>query len=54
MFKNNVYSWATRLGKLIRLKYEKSDTNLLPKRGLEKPQIRTHNADEGKGDEEED
>ena len=54
MFKNNVYSWATRLGKLIRLKYEKSDTNLLPKRGLEKPQIRTHNADEGKGDEDED
>ena len=53
MFKNYVYSWATRLGKLIRLKYEKSDTNLLPKRGLQKPQIRTANIEEGKNEEDE-
>ena len=54
MFKNYVYSWATRLGKLIRLKYEKSDTNLLPKRGLQKPQIRTANIEEEKNEDEED
>ena len=53
MFKNYVYSWATRLGKLIRLKYEKSDTNLLPKRGLQKPQIRTANIEEERNDDEE-
>ena len=41
MFKNYVYTWATKLGKLIRLKFEKSDTNLLPKRGLAKPQTKT-------------
>ena len=41
MFKNYVYSWATRLGKLIKLKYEKGDTNLLPRRGLDKPKNRT-------------
>ena len=43
LFKNYVYSWSTRLGKLIRLKFEKGDINLLPKRGLEKPQTRTAN-----------
>jgi hypothetical protein len=42
MFKNYVYSWATRLSKLIRLKFEKSDTNLLPKRGLERPRSKTY------------
>ena len=41
MFKNYVYTWATKLGKLIRLKFEKSDTNLLPRRGLPKPQTKT-------------
>ena len=40
-FKNHVYQWATRLGKLIRLKYQKSDKNLLPKRNLERPQDKT-------------
>ena len=40
-FKNHVYEWATRLGKLIRLKYQKSDKNLLPKRNLERPQDKT-------------
>ena len=54
MFKNYVYSWATKLGKLIRLKYEKSDTNLLPKRGVKKPIIRSANVEEDKNDEEED
>ena len=54
MFKNYVYSWATKLGKLIRLKFEKSDTNLLPKRGLPKPVIRTANIEENKNEEEED
>ena len=58
-FKNYVYSWATRLGKLIRLKFEKSDANLLPKRGLEKPKTRTvvvekENKEEGEEYEEED
>jgi hypothetical protein len=53
MFKNYVYSWATKLGKLIRLKFEKSDTNLLPKRGLQKPQIRTANVEEEKNEEDE-
>ncbi len=43
LFKNYVYSWATRLGKLIRLKYEKGDINLLPRRGLEKPKTITAN-----------
>ena len=41
MFKNYVYSWATKLGKLIRLKFEKGDINLLPKRGLPKPPTKT-------------
>ena len=41
MFKNYVYSWATKLGKLIRLKFEKGDVNLLPKRGLPKPPAKT-------------
>ena len=40
-FKNYVYTWATKLAKLIRLKFEKTDHNLLPKRGLEKPKDRT-------------
>ena len=48
MFKNYVYSWATKLGKLIRLKFEKGDLNLLPKRGLEKPKIRTAIVEEEK------
>ena len=40
-FKEYVYSWATRLGKLIRLKYQKSDPNLLPKRNLDRPPDKT-------------
>ena len=40
-FKNYVYSWACRLGKLIRLKYQKSDPNLLPKRNLDRPPDKT-------------
>ena len=40
-FKEYVYSWACRLGKLIRLKYQKSDPNLLPRKGLERPQDKT-------------
>ena len=53
MFKNYVYTWATKLGKLIKLKYEKSDTNLLPKRGLQKPVIRSANIEENKNEDEE-
>ena len=54
-FKNYVYSWATKLAKLIRLKFAKSDINLLPRRGLEKPQDRTFAAadDENKKEPEE-
>ena len=44
-FKNYVYSWACRLGKLIRLKYQKSDPNLLPKRNLERPPDKTAQTD---------
>ena len=40
-FKNYVFSWATRLGKLIRLKYQKYDKNLLPRKRLERPQDKT-------------
>ena len=40
-YKNYVYSWACRLGKLIRLKYQKSDPNLLPRRNLERPPDKT-------------
>ena len=40
-FKQYVYSWATRLGKLIRLKYQKSDPNLAPRKRLERPQDKT-------------
>ena len=40
-FKEYVYSWACRLGKLIRLKYQKSDINLLPRKNLERPQDKT-------------
>ena len=40
-FKNYVYSWACRLGKLIRLKYQKSDPNLAPRKRLERPQDKT-------------
>jgi hypothetical protein len=40
-FKNYVYSWACRLGKLIRLKYQKSDPNLKPRQRLERPQDKT-------------
>ena len=40
-FKEYVYSWATRLGKLIRLKYQKSDPNLAPRKRLERPQDKT-------------
>ena len=43
LFKNYVYSWATKLGKLIRLKYEKGDVNLLPRRGFDKPKTITAN-----------
>lgn len=54
LFKNYVYSWATRLAKLIRLKYEKTDPNLLPRRGLEKPQPKTANVQTEKKIKEED
>ena len=40
-FKQYVYSWATRLGKLIRLKYQKSDPSLAPRKRLERPQDKT-------------
>ena len=40
-FQNYVYSWACRLGKLIRLKYQKNDQNLFPRQKLEKPKNRT-------------
>ena len=40
-FKNYVYSWACRLGKLIRLKYQKSDPNLQPRKRLERPPDKT-------------
>ena len=40
-FKNYVYSWACRLGKLIRLKYQKSDPNLKPRKPQERPQDKT-------------
>ena len=40
-FKNYVYSWATRLGKLIRLKYQKSDLNLKPIKHLKPPKDKT-------------
>jgi hypothetical protein len=40
-FKNYVYSWACRLGRLIRLKYQKSDPNLQPRKRLERPQDKT-------------
>ena len=36
-FKNFVYAWARKLAKLIRLKYQKNDVNLLPKRVLKRP-----------------
>ena len=52
MFKNYVYSWATKLGKLIRLKFEKSDPNLLPRRGFPKPKDRTAIIEEEKKEEE--
>ena len=41
MFKNYVYAWACKLGKLIRLKYQKTDVNLLPKKQLQRPQDKT-------------
>ena len=40
-FKDYVYRWATRLGKLIRLKYQKSDPNLKPRKPKERPQDKT-------------
>ena len=40
-FKEYVYSWACRLGKLIRLKYQKSDPNLLPRKKLKRPPDKT-------------
>ena len=36
-FKNDVYSWACVLGKSIRLKYQKKDLNLKPRKPLERP-----------------
>ena len=41
-FKNYVYSWACRLGKLINSKYQKKDKNFLPKKKLEKPKDRLY------------
>ena len=40
-FKNYVYSWACRLGRLIRLKFQKTDPNLQPRKRLERPQDKT-------------
>ena len=37
-FKNYVYAWSNRLAKLIKLKYQKSDVNLLPKRRYQRNQ----------------
>ena len=40
-YKNDVYSWACKLGKSIRLKYQKYDKNLLPRKKLNKPKDKT-------------
>ena len=40
-FKNYVYAWSNRLAKLIKLKYQKSDVNLLPKRRYQRPKDKT-------------
>ena len=40
-FKNSVFSWACRLGKLIRLKYRKTDENIFPERNVERPNDKT-------------
>ena len=47
-FKNYVYQWACRLGKLIRLKYQKMDPNLKPRKRLERPQDKTAKVHEEK------
>ena len=41
IFKSYVYSWACRLGKIIRLKYQKNDATLINPKKLEKPKDRT-------------
>ena len=40
-FKDYVYSWVCRFGKLIKLKFQKSDPNLKPRKPLERPQNKT-------------
>ena len=40
-FKNFVYAWARKLAKLIKLKYQKNDINLLPKKMLKRPEDKT-------------
>ena len=40
-FKNYIYSWANRLAKLIKLKFQKNDPNLQIKRNLIYPQDKT-------------
>lgn len=40
-YKNFIYAWACKLGKLIKLKYQKSDPNLIPKKKMERPQDKT-------------
>lgn len=40
-YKNFIYAWACKLGKLIKLKYQKNDPNLAPKKKMERPQDKT-------------
>ena len=40
-YKNFIFSWACKLGKLIKLKYQRGDPNLLPKKKMPRPKDKT-------------
>ena len=40
-YKNFIFAWACKLGKLIKLKYQRGDPNLLPKKKMPRPKDKT-------------
>jgi hypothetical protein len=52
-FKKFIYSWAVKLGKLIKLKFSKNDRNLLPRKRIQRPFNKTFKRRESSEEEEE-
>ena len=52
-YKNFVYAWACKLAKMIKMKFSKTDPNLLPRKRLQAPKDKTVKEKENKKDDDE-